>query len=85
MDFASIRHLHPRIFATKLTRECDESQLHEFFSRWCNVRAAFIAREGDGTSKNFGFVTQDDVKNALSLYGYMWNDRQLVVKMAKHQ
>jgi RNA recognition motif-containing protein len=77
-----------RVFVTKLSRTVDESQLFAFFSRWCAVRAAFVAREGDGTSKCFGFVElvgEEDVETALSLDGYQWNNRQLIVARAKEK
>jgi RNA recognition motif-containing protein len=79
---------YPRIFVTRLSRTVDEPQLFAFFTRWCNVRAAFIARERDGTSKCFGFVElvgEEDVETALSLDGYLWNNRQLVIARAKEK
>ena len=75
----------PRIFVTHLTRDVDEHALYEFFSRWCSVTQAWIVRESDGRSKNYGFVegeSHEDARRALELDGYAWNGRQIVVAPA---
>lgn len=77
-----------RAFVTKLPHDCDESALHQFFSRWCEVRQAWVVRDKAGFSLNYGFVevaTPDDLKIALGLDNYLWNDRQIVVRMANER
>lgn len=84
-----MRHVRPRVFVTRLSSDCDESALHEFFSRFCEVTGAWIVRDkATGISKNFGFVelqTDDDYGVALSLNNYEFNGRQIVVAAARKQ
>lgn len=80
---------HPRVFVTKLDNSVDETMLHEFFSRWCEVRQVWIVRDkATGISRNFGFVELADADSygaALELSGYLWHDRAIVVKPARQR
>jgi RNA recognition motif-containing protein len=77
---------HPRVFVAQLVSTVNESALREFFEQMgCVVRDAMIVREPGGQSKNFGFLeleTVDDFNRALSLDGFDWNSRFLVVRAA---
>jgi len=78
--------VYPRVFVTRLSDTVDDSILHEFFSRWVSVRWARLAREPDGTSKNYGFVegeTEQDAKTALELDQYELHGRRIIVRPAK--
>lgn len=84
-----MKSAYPRVFVCKLDQQVTDSELYEFFSRWCTVRSAKVVLDKEtGESRCFGFVeleTEQDVKTALELNGYQFNGRRIKVEPTREK
>ncbi len=76
-----------QVYVGNLSYQVTEQNLKDFFSKYGNITQVRIVKNySSGRSKGFGFVTFETTKeaeNSLATHGQKYQERTIVVRIAK--